>query len=307
MVDSQRRSVRLRIGLRRIRWVAQFGGVPWAALAAGGCVGRLKVKSMVKSRRLRRALCNGGRGRFALTGGGRCLWSPSSRVPRRCRRPEGTIPSWRCPAASHAAVVRLRPAGHRQDGLVVQAPPTATRDPGPPHLWEGSPSLVHDDSPPRVRREVDPVHTTGVVSRIPRRCRRAKPSWPGRWCQAGRFRTPAGVIRLDTTGPACFRQATTATRDPGQRRPQATTATRQRDPALPPRCRAPAGGPALDLRRPPNAAASRPSDVCAVTRTGARSCPASTAGRQRAPATHHRTAPPSESFLNQCEAVRKRL
>jgi len=24
-----------------------------------------------------------------------------------------------------------------------------------------------------VRREVDPVHTTGVVSRIPRRCRRA--------------------------------------------------------------------------------------------------------------------------------------
>ena len=34
----------------------------WGALAAGGRVGRLKVKvkPMVKSRRLRRALCNGG-------------------------------------------------------------------------------------------------------------------------------------------------------------------------------------------------------------------------------------------------------
>ena len=53
----------------------------------------------------------------------------------------GTIPSGRCPAGSHAAVVRSRPAGHRQAGLVVQAPPTATRDPGPPHLWEGFPRL----------------------------------------------------------------------------------------------------------------------------------------------------------------------
>ena len=34
----------------------------WLALAAGGPVGRLKgkVKTLVKSRRLRRALCNGG-------------------------------------------------------------------------------------------------------------------------------------------------------------------------------------------------------------------------------------------------------
>jgi len=34
----------------------------WVALAAGGRVVRLKVKvkTMVKSRRLRRALCNGG-------------------------------------------------------------------------------------------------------------------------------------------------------------------------------------------------------------------------------------------------------
>gem|GEM_PF-2378033 len=182
-------------------------------------------------------LCNGGWGWVALSAGGRCLWSPLSRIPRRCRRPEGTIPAWRYPAGSHAAVVGLRSAGHHRPGpgrAGWQSPPTATRDPGPPHLWEGSPSLVHDDSPPRVRREVDPVHTTGVVSRIPRRCRRAKPSWPGRWCPAERFRRPAGVIRLDTTGPACFPQATTATRDPGRRRPQAAAAAQQRDPAPPP-------------------------------------------------------------------------
>ena len=44
----------------------------WVALAAGGRVVRLKVKvkTMVKSRRLRRALCNGGRGRVALSSGG---------------------------------------------------------------------------------------------------------------------------------------------------------------------------------------------------------------------------------------------
>jgi len=51
--------LRLRTGLRRIRWVAQFGGVPQVALAADGCVGRLKVKIMVKSRRLRRASATG--------------------------------------------------------------------------------------------------------------------------------------------------------------------------------------------------------------------------------------------------------
>ena len=32
--------LRLRTGLRRIRRVAQAGGVPWAALAAGGVVGK---------------------------------------------------------------------------------------------------------------------------------------------------------------------------------------------------------------------------------------------------------------------------
>ena len=196
---------------------------------------------MVKSRCLRRASATGaGRGpavgrRLLLVvafvpdpsslsspGGNQPVLAVSSRITRCC----GPAPSG------------LTPPGRAG----WQSPPTATRDPGQPHLWEEVPRLMPANSPPPVRHEVDPVHTTGVLSRIPRRCRRAKPSWPGRWCPAERFRRPAGVIRLDTTGPACFRQATTATRDPGQRRPQATTATRQRNPAPPPRCRAPAGG-----------------------------------------------------------------
>ena len=57
-----KRFLRLRTGLRRIRWGRSSVVRGWGALAAGGRVGRLKVKvkPMVKSRRLRRALCNGG-------------------------------------------------------------------------------------------------------------------------------------------------------------------------------------------------------------------------------------------------------
>ena len=43
----------------------------------------------------------------------------------------------------------------------------------------------------------------------------------------------------------------------------------------------------LTFRRPPHAAATRPRHACAATRTGARSCTATTAGRQRHPDTHH--------------------
>jgi len=186
-------------------------------------------------------LCNGGWGWVALSAGGRCLWSPSSRIPRRCRRPEGTIPAWRYPAGSHAAVVGLRSAGHRQAGLVGRARrqrrgirdhPTCGKDP---------------------RASCTTTHRRVCVAK-----------WtlftPQGWCpgslvavggrsQAGR----AGgvqpgvsggqqrVIRLDTTGPACFPQATTATRDPGRRRPQAATAAQPPDPAPPPLQR-PAGG-----------------------------------------------------------------
>src|SRR6267142_805979 len=79
-------------------------------------------------------------------------------------------------------------------------------------------------------------------------------------------------MRLDTDWPVSFRQATTrrGSRDEGdQQHDRQQTARRP-----PPGAEAPAGGPALDLRCPPNAAASRRPDVCAVTRTGARSCTA---------------------------------
>jgi len=139
---------------------------------------------------LRRALCNGGWGRAALLGGGRCLWSPLSRIPRRCRRlteagrSGGVKPDHTCwPAETLGLTPPARPAWLR--------PPTATRDPGPPHLWEEIPRLMHGNSPPPVRHEVDPVHTTRVVSRIPRRCRRALPTSPAWRCQAGRDRWPA--------------------------------------------------------------------------------------------------------------------
>ena len=116
----------------------------------------------------------------------------------------------------------------------------------------------------------------------------------------------AGGVKPDETGPQQERCGFTppdrsgsvygddATRDPGQRRPQdqpppgsATPGHAksgdQRTPAAgsrTPHSRSEAarragaaGGPALDFRRPPNAAATRPHDVCAVTRTDARSCP----------------------------------
>src|SRR6267142_2601855 len=78
-------------------------------------------------------------------------------------------------------------------------------------------------------------------------------------------------MRLDAARPACFRQATTrrGIRDEGdQQHDRHLTARRP-----PPGAEAPAGGPALDLRCPPNAAGSRRPDVCAVTRTTAWSCP----------------------------------
>gem|GEM_PF-3516877 len=97
-----RRFLRLRTGLRRIRWVAQFRRGPDVALAAGGCVRRLKVKPMVKSRRLRRALCNGGRGGVRRSGGGSSVGRlrPGSLVAvvarREPSRPGGVQPHHCC-------------------------------------------------------------------------------------------------------------------------------------------------------------------------------------------------------------------
>ena len=144
---SYRQFLRLRTGLRRIRWVAQFGGVPWVALAAGGervhdrasvrvtahaSGGRLAAA--FEGRRRSRAgppagLCNGGRGGVGLSAGGRCLWSRLSRIPRRCRRlreagRSGGIKPHHCcwPAETPGLTPPARPAWLR--------PPTATRDPG---------------------------------------------------------------------------------------------------------------------------------------------------------------------------------
>ena len=210
---------------------------------------------------LRRALCNGGWGRVALSGDGRCLWSPLSRIPRRCRRlteagrSGGVKPDHTCwPAETLGVTPPARPAWLR--------PPTATRDPGQhPCGVNGVHFVTHTRRRPWEPEGSGPLPTGGVVP-DPSSLSAGSANPPGR----------DGSLR-----------STTATRDPGQRRPQATTATRQRDPAPPPRCRAPAGGPALDLRRPPNAAASRPpqrvrsdSDRCAVLLT-------KTAGRQRNP------------------------
>jgi len=167
--------------------VAQFGGVPWAALAADGervhdrapvrvtahALGGRVAAAFEGHRRSRAgppagALQRGmGRG-LAVRRRSEC-WSPLSRIPRRCRRPEGTIPSGRYQAGSHAAVVAKRPAGHRPAGLVVQAPPTATGDPGQPHLWEVFPRLMPPSSPQRVLAKWTPFTPQVVLSRIPRR------------------------------------------------------------------------------------------------------------------------------------------
>ena len=128
-------------------------------------------------------------------------------------------------------------------------------------------------------------------------------------------------MRLDATGPGCFRKALTWQGTQNTAQPQAATAAPQHDAApcetrqqsrtvadrscaaqpQPPLAEEPAGGPALDLRRPPNAAAARQtkrmrsdSDRCAVlpTRTGGRHrddqrlnlravLPTKTASRQR--------------------------
>jgi len=103
-------------------------------------------------------------------------------------------------------------------------------------------------------------------------------------------------MRLDTTGPACFRQATTATRDPGRRRPQAAAAAEQRGPAPSPVAEArrrPCSWSSVPLKRgrhPPTQRVRSDSDPCTVVNIHPRRPPAQ-------PAAHHRTAPPNESFL----------
>jgi hypothetical protein len=51
-VESQRRFLRLRAGLRRIRWVAQFGSATRCALAAGGVRGQDRAPGRVTAHAL---------------------------------------------------------------------------------------------------------------------------------------------------------------------------------------------------------------------------------------------------------------
>jgi len=112
-------SLRLRRALRRIRWVAQFGGAPQVALAAGGCacarpragpshcahvwsggwrprlVGAWKSKTGPPAAPARRAPSLRGWG-VALCAAGRCLWLPVSRVPRRVVAWQWWWSAWWC-------------------------------------------------------------------------------------------------------------------------------------------------------------------------------------------------------------------
>jgi len=132
-------------------------------------------------------LCNGGRGGVRRFGGGRCLWSRLSRIPRRCRRlteagRSGGIKPHHCcwPAETPGLTPPARPAWLR--------PPTATRDPGQHPCGV---NRVHfathtrrQDTHIGWRRDTLKVRGSfpqAGLSRIPRRCRRClhnQPGWP---------------------------------------------------------------------------------------------------------------------------------
>ncbi|MEY9862373.1 hypothetical protein ABH935_008018 [Catenulispora sp. GAS73] len=156
------------------------------------------------------------------------------------------------------------------------APPAGAlqtlRDPQPPA------SRARHVTTARVRTRVDRVHTTG----------RGCPGFPVASAGAAKLTGPVvssrtkphhSSVRSDLIPPD--RSASVRRRrdgEPGTRRPQATTASTQRDPPSPERAPLAAQAPpealplAFDFRCPPHPAASRPPDVCAVTRTCARSC-----------------------------------
>ncbi|MEY9855899.1 hypothetical protein ABH935_001503 [Catenulispora sp. GAS73] len=180
--------LRLRTSLRRIRWVAQFGGVPGVALAAGG----VRVHDRARVRVTAHA--------FGLAGGGRVWWVP--RVKDRAsggacaasgtRSGEGGS---RCLPAD-AACGRLcpgfpvtssphgsRPASRYQAGSLllwccrvrldtgcpvsVATPADATGNPGQPRLRERFPHLRLDGSPPPVATQWTPSTPQAGLSRIP--------------------------------------------------------------------------------------------------------------------------------------------
>ncbi|MEY9858184.1 hypothetical protein ABH935_003797 [Catenulispora sp. GAS73] len=162
--------LRLRTGLRRIRWVAQFGGAPQVALAAGGVRVHDRAPVRVTAHALRGRQSSGVVGaysqkqglrrrlrgeRHSLRGGGsRCLpavvacgrlvpGSPSHRRLTEADRSGGI-------KSDHTLLwsgfVRLDTTGP----VSLATPADATGNPGQPRLWERFPHLGHDNSPPPV-------------------------------------------------------------------------------------------------------------------------------------------------------------
>ncbi|MEZ0111094.1 hypothetical protein ABH920_005109 [Catenulispora sp. EB89] len=267
--------LRLRRALRRIRWVAQFGGVPGDALAAGGC----------SCARPRTGPSHCAHVRWA--GGGRVWWAPESQrqgLRRRLRgeRPRSGDGGPRC-WAPDVACGRLCPGfpvtsspGRKQTGPVVSSritrccgaascdltpparsawlrPPTrrGTRD--NPGLWEGFPRLGHATSPSAgVRTRVDPVHTTGGVVPDPSSLSAvlAQPARTG-GVKPDAARPQQRAMRLDTARPGWFPPGDVSDEGSGTRRP-----THEPPPTRgvgdPSESRVPPPeAPALDFRHPP--------------------------------------------------------
>ncbi|MEY9908780.1 hypothetical protein ABIA35_005013 [Catenulispora sp. MAP12-49] len=147
-VDSQGRFLTASRGLKTDPLVARSWGGGRGALAADG-LGRWwglrrQSKATVKNHsqeRLRRRLRGERRSLrgwgASLSGGGRCLWSPLSRLPRRfVARREPSRPG-RYQAGSLLLATGLVRLDTAQSGMVVQAPPKRRGIRDNPGLWCG--------------------------------------------------------------------------------------------------------------------------------------------------------------------------
>ncbi|MEY9892547.1 hypothetical protein ABIA31_006224 [Catenulispora sp. MAP5-51] len=158
-------------------------------------------------------------------------WSPLSRIPRRCRRRKRNHPG----LAVSSRITRC--CGPVSSDLTPpvrndwQGPPTATRDPGQTHLWEGIPyyQLASHHRSVCVPEWTPSTPQTGFVPDSPSR-RRAKPSRPGRWCQVADTRPPAGLSDLIPPD----RSASVRRRCDGESGTKATTSNDRQQPAQPP-------------------------------------------------------------------------
>ena len=238
--------------MARVGGGAGFAGRRWCGQVVGSTA-TVKVKSDSQVRRLRRRL-RGERPRSGewgsrCSGGGRCLWSPLSRIPRRfVARREPSRPG-RCQAGSLLLWSPFRPAGHRpvRDGCASTA--EATGNPGQPRsvVWTGSTRRGTAAARRRVREAREPFPQAGL-SRIPRR-------FGGR-SQAGRAGGVKSLIpghqlrRSDLIPPD--RSASVRRRCDGESGTEATTSSVRRPAARPPTPRseaarrAGAAGGALD-------------------------------------------------------------